>query len=209
MIVSKQHAWNAAPWRATPIPIETGNKAAIRKFREINKTTDTILSTDASTRNKLAGIVVIKKIGQGFETVEKHVVGWETTCPILAAELKAIEIAVRHAAELVAQAERPVWIFTDSLHAVQAINQSEKSTVARECVRRITQLATPACVTIQWILAHRSVKGNERADIEARSMTEPGLKPTADANLRVRELKQVRKIAVHEMEKVKQPRLPS
>lgn len=40
-------------------------------------------------------------------------------------------------------------------------------------------------------------------------MTEPGLKPTADANLRVRELKQVRKIAVREMEKVKRSRLPS
>lgn len=40
-------------------------------------------------------------------------------------------------------------------------------------------------------------------------MTEPGLKPTADATLQVRELKQVRKIAAREMEKVKRPRLPS
>ena len=113
---------------------------------------------------------------------------------------------MRYAAELPTETASQVWVFSDSLKAVQALSQPGKAQIGRECVRRTTQMITERqhqqqqqqqqqqhhqWITIAWIPGHSGIHGNEKANAEAQSMTVLGMKPIVDTALRVRELKQV------------------
>jgi hypothetical protein len=153
--VSQEPPWTAAPWTALPIVSVNNKKEATQQLRKIERTLESaaasmlmrppvLLYTDGSIRNKLAGAAVVRKTTWRTTTVSKQTIGWETTCPALVAELKAIELAVQYAARLPTETVSQVWVFSDGLKAVQALSQPGKARIGRECVRRTT-----------WMIAER------------------------------------------------------
>jgi hypothetical protein len=86
--------------------------------------------------NKIAGAAVVRKTPQGIITVAGYTIGSEKTCSPPAAELKAIELAMRPAVGLPNSATSYVWIFSDNFKAVQAFSQPRKVQTGQECVRQ-------------------------------------------------------------------------
>lgn len=142
--------------------------------------------SDASCRNRLAGIGVVQQTGRTCTLLQGASVGRQSTCSVLATEL----IAVRQALKL----GEGSWFFTDSTKALIAIQAGNKAQSCRAILRDISQLLRwRACgnrlTRLAWSPAHKGIHGNEKADTVAKQATAVQGKPTAPVDERTRELK--------------------
>jgi len=126
-----------------------------------------------------------------FTTICKDTVGWSATTSVLGTELTAIARALGFARGHLLDA-RFIVVITDSQHALKAIAQGDTSGSKRAQLARISYLLgkldeTEVHTVFKWIPAHSGAEGNERADNEAREMTQRLGAPTRPKTKRHRE----------------------
>ena len=86
---------------------------------------------------------------------------------ILSSNYRAKVLALLNTTEtIISWEEEPkkVVFLTDSLSALQALMSGETDTTQKKLTRSISTLTQTAYVVLQWIPAHTSITGNEKAD---------------------------------------------
>ncbi|KAJ5110838.1 zinc knuckle domain protein [Penicillium argentinense] len=170
-------AFVQAPWQAPPDVFIEDREMAV-------KTHDHILSKDPSERPLILytdGSGIEGKIGAAVVVdLEDHhahsQMGGEETSTVYAAELSAIEMALKLILEATepwaAQARNGLVIFADSQGALKALRQPRMPSgqvYLEECLHLVRQhAANGRQIHLRWIPAHQGVAGNERVDRHAK-----------------------------------------
>ena len=134
------------------------------------------LYTDAAWKGGEGGVAVVQG-GSGKCIAQRWLPGWAAGDSTVA-ELIAIEAALAHQIK-----KRPLpkvtIIATDSKRAIRRIAEGSSSHgqyVVRYIRKHIAALQEQegGSVVLQWVLAHKGIYGNERADELARKAGEEG-----------------------------------
>ena len=92
-------------------------------------------------------------------------------CTVFQAEVVAITQAYIKMTELNAT-DKNIYIFTDSLSAIKALNQLRISSFTiLDCLSRINEVAANNSVSLNWVPGHSNIPGNEVADGRSREGT--------------------------------------
>lgn len=120
-----------------------------------------VIYTDGSRHDDKTGAAYT--ITYGGETWEEKIpLGTHST--VFQAEI----LAILHAASAVTdlnEEKRNVFIYTDSLSSISALNTWRNMTeIVQECFQVLYELGSKHNVTVSWIPAHKGFHGNEQAD---------------------------------------------
>jgi ribonuclease HI len=132
-----------------------------------------------------------------MRVVKQESIGWTSTCGVLSAEIAAVasalEYAQEHTESPLQQRRLGLVVFTDSQHALQAIQASNNARTGRELLQKISRHIVSLCragidIQFRWSPGHSGVTGNEQADKAARDASSQEGTPTASTLERVREV---------------------
>ena len=180
-------AWIQSPWEDwTPLVHIQQESDAVQHCRQIARRGVYAVYTDASCRNRLAGIGVVQQFGQTYTLLQGDSIGRQSTCSVLATELTAIRQALK-------LGEGSFFFFTDSTKALTAIQAGNKARSCRAILRDISLLLRQRAdsnhpTRLVWCPGHKGIPGNEKANTVARQATAVQGKPTAPVDERIREL---------------------
>ena len=86
---------------------------------------------------------------------------------IFTAEAKAIDIALYHIRD---QSEKQFIIFSDSLSVLRSLkNLDHRNPLIQQIFRKYNYLSAFKEIVFCWLPSHTNVRGNELADLEAKS----------------------------------------
>ena len=186
-------AWIHAPW------IDHSYRAAVWERERAIQVTENIararvlgLYVDASVGKRLASIAVVKRLGIFKRVIRKDSIGWASTCGVLSAELAAIAAALAYAQDHL-KPQQQLVVFSDSQHALRAIQAGNSARIGRALLAKIAQSTTSLCragmdLRFRWSPGHSGIIGNKEADEAARTESDREGKPTAPILERVREV---------------------
>lgn len=199
--ISPRLAYGLPPWvDLHDTLIVTEELSALRMHQKIisSNTKHSLLYTDASVRNNLAGVSVIRYARRGnrriYAVAYQATIGRAKTCTATTAEIYAIKTALK----MGRQDKDATWIFTDSQEALQLLHSRGRSTKSRDAVldtlRELQLLREEGGLAkIAWIPGHKGIIGNERAHNAAQEMTKESRRAD-DRRLQVRELQAISRI---------------
>ena len=155
--------------------------------------------TDASARNGLVGIAVVKYQPHGNtpapRIVRQETIGRQKTCTVATAEIYAIRIAL----ELLRREKASGWIITDSQEALLRMDKGGRSSKSKAVVlaalREISMIKEQGRkVGLMWVPGHKGIPGNERAHSAAQRTTMTRDIAMVEPEQRVREYAEVARI---------------
>lgn len=172
--LEKRPSYIVPPWWCPPstnIPSSKERAAQLHDERLASKTPLEIVAyTDGSGINNKIGFSCV--ISEKCKVV-KRFLGARTRCTVYMGELQGIQDSLSYA--LGQNQSSGIQIFTDNQAALQALENPKKCS-APQIMQRITQhidnlRARGMPIYLQWITAHKNIKGNEEADIAAKEAT--------------------------------------
>jgi ribonuclease HI len=93
--------------------------------------------TDATVREKLAAVAVVRMVGIRTYVARQEVIGWAKTCSVLAAELAASAKALEYAYHYLQQTQ--IILFSDSQRALRVIQYGMVAGSKRMLLYRISE----------------------------------------------------------------------
>ncbi|KAG8630008.1 hypothetical protein KVT40_001627 [Elsinoe batatas] len=143
----------------------------------------------------MAAVSRLSGLDDFIATCTKETVGWASTCSVASAEAKAIALGIEAICSRISWKGK-IWIFTDSKAILRQRERRRGCATTLEAVQQLLLTVEKAAedgwkVEFRWIPAHRDIDGNTAADALAKTMTQPGLKPSRDPLIRIRERKAV------------------
>jgi len=196
------HPYIRPPWyspKITPHIEPTKEKAKEhhdKQLPKLRREPSTIcFYTDGSGINENIGAAVYSATVQ---TMKKQYIGKETESNVFAAELTAINLALKIAEE------NPQYtkceIFTDSQTSIKALLKPGKQSgqaIICSILDKIDELQTQRSemnITLTWIPGHMDIEGNERADKAAKEASNP-MEAEVESNVNYPTLKSARNAA--------------
>lgn len=172
-----QERWNEGIQGCRARGLEGDEEEVIRQFRARMPRNDKhTLYTDAAFEKGRAGIAVVE--GESGKIITQRTIpDWAAGDPTVA-ELIAIEAALAHRARK-RPLPRTTIIATDSKRAIRHIVEGKSPNgqyIVRYIRNHIAALGKreERSVLVQWIPAHKGIKGNEKADRLAKETIEDG-----------------------------------